>query len=145
MEVLKLLKSSHILIDQIGLTPARLSVEGMATRNMVIGGNNSEISSFDNCPIIQCPNKKNDLKKLIKHYLENKHLIKENADLSYLYWKKNFSPDAFLKYFKELILFKAKKVKPFEFVPEIFYDNQKNFLIKLVLKIYYVWNNSNNS
>ena len=135
--VLEKLSNAAIVIDQPGAVPARFAVEAMASGCAVIGGNVPEINGLEGCPVIPFLPQKVNLENSVKKLLEDRDLRIFKGEENYRYWKKNFSPDAFLLYFESLLVKKANRFSKFENQYDLLYRAAENWYEKAALKIIY--------
>ncbi len=135
--ILEKLSEAAIVVDQPGAVPARFAVEAMASGCAVVGGNIIEINGLEGCPVIPFLPKEDNLENTIKKLLEDPGLRVIKGDENFQYWKKNFSPEAFLIYFESLLIKKAKRFSKFENQFELLYGAAEKWYEKAVLKIIY--------
>lgn len=135
--VLELLSHASIVIDQPGAVPARFAVEAMASGCAVIGGNIPEINGLEACPVIPFLPQKTNLEYSVKKLLDDPDFRIFKGEENYRYWKKNFSPDAFLPYFESLLVKKANRFSKFENQYDLLYGKAEKWYEKVALKIIY--------
>ncbi len=135
--VLEKLSNAAIVIDQPGAVPARFAVEAMASGCAVIGGNIPEINGLEGCPVIPFLPQKMNLENSLKKLLEDRDLLVSKGEENHKYWKKNFSPDAFLLYFESLLVKKAGHFSKFENQYDLLYRAAEKWYEKAALKIIY--------
>lgn len=135
--ILEKLSKAAIVVDQPGAVPARFAVEAMASGCAVVGGNIVEINGLEGCPVIPFLPKEEHLENTIKKLLDEPEVRITNGDENFEYWKKNFSPEAFLIYFESLLIKKAKRFSKFENQFDLLYRAAEKWYEKAILKIIY--------
>ncbi len=98
IEVLKILASSHIAIDQFAALPGRFAQEAMALECAVLGGNKHYYEQkCDEIPVIDIILDKNDFKNKIISLLNNPDKIKKLGQDGLKYIEKYHSGELFVK------------------------------------------------
>lgn len=135
--ILEKLSKAAIVIDQPGAVPARFAVEAMASGCVVVGGNIVEINGLEGCPVIPFLPQEENLENSVRKLLEKPGLRMIKGEENYRYWKKNFSPEAFLIYFESLLTKKAKRFSRFENQFDLLNGSAEKWYEKVLLKTIY--------
>jgi hypothetical protein len=113
--VLERLQEADILVDQPGTWVARLAAEGLASSCVVVGGNEpvyegappderSPVQPFEPDPVA--------LARRLEALLTDAPLRSRLMAESFAYWRRAYSPEAFARYFADVVAGRAPVVPP---------------------------------
>lgn len=137
IEVLNILETADIVIDQPNLTVARLSAEGCAARCCVITGNHSEYG-VKNCPVIQFYRDSHDLSLKIENLLNDSELLEAKKEECYNFWKENYSPESHFSFINDIINdIRTADLKPIHDQKRLLLESCNGTLQSFVIKNFY--------
>jgi hypothetical protein len=94
-EVVGILKSADIVVDQPATWPARLAIEGCASGCCVISGNHHEFVARPANPTLQFEADPAALASTIRHMLLDREELTERMRMCWEFWRDNYSPEVF--------------------------------------------------
>jgi hypothetical protein len=135
--VIKLLENTDIVIDQPGTSAARFAIEACSASCCVIGGNRSDYMRCYDSPLIQFePDAKHLASSLLKLINDREYLAAKMQE-SFLYFKKNYSYDAYRTQFDELRSSSSKSFYPLPVQRELILKGAETLFERIVVYLFY--------
>src|SRR6185295_11015628 len=113
--VVERLQAADIVIDQPAPWVARFAVEGLASSCVVLGGNEPEyegVAADERSPVQPFHPDASQLAEQLERLIKDLDLRQRLMAESFAYWQRTYSPEAFAKYFVEVLNGRGHMVEP---------------------------------
>lgn len=136
--VLSRLIEAAIVIDQPGVWLARLAEEGLSAGCVVVGGNNPlYMGRKQASPLVQFDPDFEKLSDVLRELILDKKKRQLIMNQSFEFWKKNYSSEAFEKYFRAILDDEAEKFNPIPNYKETLMRFAENPFQKFLIHCFY--------